>query len=91
MTSKVYFDVEVDGHAAGRVVIGLYGNVVPKTCRNFEMLCVGNEKHPMGAPLRYEGSTFHRIIPQFMLQGGDFTNHNGKCVSLNFLFCFEMS
>ena len=77
MTDKVYFDIAVDGHEAGRIVIGLYGNVAPKTTKNFETLCVGNTKHPRGAPLRYEGSSFHRIIPQFMIQGGDFTNNNG--------------
>jgi peptidylprolyl isomerase len=77
VTSRVFFDVEVDAHAAGRIVIGLYGNVVPKTVKNFETLCAGTEKHPMGARLAYEGSVFHRIIPKFMIQGGDFTNHNG--------------
>jgi peptidylprolyl isomerase len=77
ITSRVYFDVEIDNHAAGRIVIGLFGRVVPKTVQNFETLCVGNEHHPRGARLAYEGTIFHRIIPSFMIQGGDFTNHNG--------------
>lgn len=77
ITSRVYFDVEVDRHEAGRVVIGLYGNVVPQTVKNFETLCRGDTSHARGAKLAYQGSSFHRIIPGFMIQGGDFTNHNG--------------
>lgn len=77
ITSRVYFDIEVDGNDAGRIVIGLYGNVVPKTAKNFETLCRGDTSHPRGAKLAYEGSHFHRIIPNFMLQGGDFTSHDG--------------
>jgi peptidylprolyl isomerase len=77
ITSRVYFDVEIDDLAAGRIVMGLYGGVVPKTAKNFETLCRGDTHHPKGAKMSYEGSSFHRIIPTFMLQGGDFTNHNG--------------
>ncbi|KAG7338067.1 peptidylprolyl isomerase [Nitzschia inconspicua] len=62
---------------AGRIVVGLYGNAVPKTVLNFETLAKGDTSHPRGAKLAYQGSTFHRIIPDFMIQGGDFTNHNG--------------
>ena len=67
ITSRVYFDVEIDDHPAGRIVMGMHGNVVPKTVKNFEQLCETN----------FAGSTFHRVIPGFMLQGGDFTKHNG--------------
>jgi cyclophilin family peptidyl-prolyl cis-trans isomerase len=77
ITTRVYFDIEVDRHEAGRIVIGLYGNVVPQTVQNFETLCRGDTTHPRGATLAYQGSSFHRIIPGFMIQGGDFTNHNG--------------
>ena len=77
ITSRVYFDIEIDKIPAGRIVMGLYGGVVPKTTLNFETLCRGTERHPMGARLSYEGSIFHRIIPNFMIQGGDFTNFNG--------------
>jgi len=73
ITTRVFFDVLVDGHEAGRIVIGLYGNVVPKTVANFEALCRGDQTHPLGAKLSYQGSPFHRIIPGFMIQGEDFT------------------
>ena len=78
VTTRVYFDVEVDRKPAGRIVVGLYGNVVPKTAQNFETLCRGDQTHPRGARLAYQGSSFHRIIPGFMIQGGDFTDHNGR-------------
>ena len=73
ITTRVFFDVLVDGHEAGRIVIGLYGNVVPKTVANFEALCRGDQTHPLGAKLSYQGSPFHRIIPGFMIQGEFFT------------------
>jgi peptidylprolyl isomerase len=76
VTSRAYLDITIDNQPVGRIVIGLHGNVVPKTVQNFEVLCRGDTK--MGTvPLQYAGSTFHRIIPGFMIQGGDFTRHNG--------------
>jgi len=78
ITSRAYFDVTINGKDAGRIVLGLHGNVVPKTVQNFEKLCQGTSVSPMtGERLAYQGSTFHRIIPNFMIQGGDFTHHNG--------------
>jgi cyclophilin family peptidyl-prolyl cis-trans isomerase len=77
VTSRVFFDISVDGYEAGRVVLGLYGNAAPKTVLNFETLANGETRNERGLRLAYEGSTIHRIIPQFMIQGGDFTNHNG--------------
>ncbi|KAG0215953.1 Multifunctional pyrimidine synthesis protein CAD [Mortierella sp. GBA30] len=69
--SNVYFDIAIDGTPSGRIVFKLFDDVVPKTARNFRELATG--QHGFG----YKGSPFHRVIPGFMLQGGDFTKRNG--------------
>lgn len=68
---RVYFDINIGGRSAGRIVMILRSDVVPMTAENFRCLCT----HDKG--FGYRGSTFHRVIPQFMCQGGDFTKHNG--------------
>uniref|UniRef100_A0A7S3S1I8 Peptidyl-prolyl cis-trans isomerase n=1 Tax=Strombidinopsis acuminata TaxID=141414 RepID=A0A7S3S1I8_9SPIT len=78
VTEKVYFDISIDGEDAGRIVFGLFGGVVPKTAENFARLCDGSSGvGTKGKPLHFQDSHFHRIIPGFMAQGGDFTNGNG--------------
>jgi cyclophilin family peptidyl-prolyl cis-trans isomerase len=67
----VFMDVNVAHERLGRVVFELFGNEVPKTAENFRALCTGE------TPFGYKGSTFHRVIPDFMCQGGDFTRGNG--------------
>ncbi|MHC0429032.1 peptidylprolyl isomerase [Streptomyces sp. O3] len=69
--SNVFFDITINDEPAGRIVFKLFDDVVPKTAQNFRELATG--QHGFG----YEGSGFHRVIPEFMLQGGDFTRGNG--------------
>ncbi len=79
ITSKVFFDVEIDGSAAGRIVFGLFGDEVPKTTENFRALCTGEKgTGKSGKPLHFKASFFHRIINGFMAQGGDFTSGDGR-------------
>ena len=75
--STVFFDISIAGGAPGRVTFGLFADT-PKTSENFRALCTGEKGvGASGKPLHYKGSKFHRVIPQFMLQGGDFTRGNG--------------
>lgn len=75
---KVAVDVTIGGEPAGTITFELFADVVPKTADNFRALCTGEKgTGASGKPLAYAGSPFHRIIPGFMIQGGDFTNGNG--------------
>lgn len=68
---KCFFEVTFNGQPFGRMEFELRSDVAPKTAENFRALCTGEKG------FGFKGSSFHRIIPDFMLQGGDFTNHNG--------------
>ena len=75
---RVYLDIDIGGQPAGRVVIELFADVVPRTCENFRSLCTGEHGvGKSGRKLHLKNSKFHRIIPNFMCQGGDFTRGDG--------------
>ena len=75
--ASVFFDISIGGSPAGRITFDLAANT-PKTSENFRALCTGEkEVGKSGKPLHYKGVPFHRVIPGFMAQGGDFTNMNG--------------
>ncbi|KAL6210096.1 hypothetical protein ACLB2K_021034 [Fragaria x ananassa] len=79
ITQRVYLDIDIEEQRLGRIVIGLYGQVVPKTVENFRALCTGEKgKGVKGKLLHYKGTPFHRIVSGFMIQGGDIIHGDGK-------------
>lgn len=79
ITHRVYFEIEIEGKAAGRVTFGLFGKNAPDAAKNFLGLarCDRGNGKITGKPLCYVGTTFHRVIPNFGIQGGDITRGDG--------------
>lgn len=77
--TRCFFDISIDGNREGKIVFELFADVCPKTVENFRSLCVGDKGigKSTGQPLHFRGCPFHRIIKDFMIQGGDFSNQNG--------------
>jgi len=81
VTHKTFLDVEIDGSPMGRIVLGLYGDIAPRTVENFRCLCTGEKgkSDETGYPLHYRGTQFHRVITGFCIQGGQtFENEDGS-------------
>ncbi|KAG5970349.1 Peptidyl-prolyl cis-trans isomerase H, partial [Claviceps digitariae] len=74
----VFFDMTLGGEPLGRITFELFQDVVPKTAENFRQFCTGESKDAQGKPQGYKGCKFHRIIPNFMCQGGDFLKGDGS-------------
>lgn len=76
---RCFFDIQIGGQSAGRVVFELFSDLCPKTCENFRALCTGEKgiSQKSEIPLHYKGSPIHRIVKDFMVQGGDFTRGDG--------------
>lgn len=77
LKNNPYFEIAIDGKKRGRVVFELFDKELPITCKNFRQLCAANILDPDNKIPSYQGSIFHRVIKDFMIQGGDFTNFDG--------------
>lgn len=73
----VFFDLTLAGEPLGRIKMELFADTVPRTAENFRQFCTGETKNHLGRPQGYKGSRFHRVIKDFMIQGGDFINGDG--------------
>ena len=79
----VFFDVTIGGASAGRITCELFADVAPRTAENFRRMCTGEFRTSEGEPRGYKNCAFHRVIKDFMIQGGDFVNGDGTgCVSV---------
>jgi peptidylprolyl isomerase len=76
--TRCFFDITVAAKPLGRIEFKLYSAEVPKTAENFQKLCTGEVTNAKGTKLHYKGSVMHRVIPGFMLQGGDISGLNGR-------------
>jgi peptidylprolyl isomerase len=74
----VFFEMTIDGKPAGRIEMELFADTCPKTVENFLQLCIGTTTSKAGTALAFKGSSFHRVIPDFMCQAGDFTRGDGR-------------
>lgn len=82
---RVYFDISINGVASGRITFELFADIVPKTAENFRALCTGEMGiGKKGKALHFKGTTFHRVVPQFMIQGGDIIMDDGTGIFLLF-------
>jgi len=79
VNTRVFFDIEVGGLPMGRITFELFSDICPITCENFRALCTGEKGlgKTTGKPLHYKGIIFHRVVKDFMIQGGDFSVGNG--------------
>lgn len=78
VTDRAFFEIKIGDRVVGKILIGLFGGLVPRTVQNFKALCTGEKgQGPSGKPLHYKGTPFHRVISDFMAQGGDTTQGNG--------------
>lgn len=73
----VFFDITLGGEPLGRIKMELFTDVVPRTAENFRQFCTGETKNSAGRPQGYKNCRIHRVVPQFMVQGGDFLNGDG--------------
>jgi len=73
----VFFDITLGGEPLGRIKMEVFANVTPRTAENFRQFCTGETKNAHGQPQGYKGSKFHRVIKDFMIQGGDFIKGDG--------------
>ena len=88
----VFFDITIGGSPKGRIEMELRADVVPRTAENFRCLCTGERGvgPRSGKLLHFKGSTFHRVIPKFMAQGGDFTRGDGRGGEVSNPFCYSL-